>query len=239
MALTLSHLQRDLKRLSNPAKAAFFPRFFKTGPGEYGEGDKFRGVTVPAQRKLARAYRNLPLADAEKLLDSEFHEDRLTALFLLIQHYRKGDAAQKERIHRLYLRKWKRVNNWDLVDSSAEHLVGAHLYGKDSAFLIRWAKSRELWQRRIAMIACYHHIKKEDFRLPLKIAALLLRDEEDLIHKAVGWMLREIGNRDSAAERKFLDRHAAVMPRTMLRYAIGKFPEKERKKYLSAEKDRG
>ncbi len=233
MVLDLKDLRRELKKLSDPAKAVFFPRFFKTGPGEYGAGDKFRGVTVPAQRKLARAYQDLPIRDAEKLLDSSFHEDRLTALFLLIRHYRKGDEAQKENIHRLYLRKWKRVNNWDLVDSSAEHLVGANLDGKNSSLLTKWAKSSELWQRRIAMIACYHDIKKKDFRTPLKIAALLLRDEEDLIHKAVGWMLREIGKRDETVERKFLDRYAAKMPRTMLRYAIERFPERGRKRYLA------
>ncbi len=231
---TLRDLQRELESLANPAKAAVLKRFFKTGPGEYGEGDRFRGIKVPETRKLAKAYPHLSIHDVATLLKSEWHEDRLLALFLLIRLYRKADATSRNAIHRLYLGHiGKGVNNWDLVDSSAEYLVGAHLEHNDISLLKKLACDKNLWKRRVAMMATFHFIKKGQYAATLRIAEILLTDEHDLIHKAVGWMLRETGKRDPAVERRFLDRHAAKMPRTALRYAIEKFPEVERKKYLA------
>ena len=231
---TLRDLQRELESLANPAKAAVLKRFFKTGPGEYGEGDRFRGIKVPETRKLAKAYSHLSIQDATTLLKSPWHEDRLLALFLLIQHYRKADATSRNAIHRLYLDQiGKGVNNWDLVDSSAEYLVGAHLEHNDISLLEKLARDKNLWKRRVAMIATFHFIKRGEYAATLRIAEILLADKHDLIHKAVGWMLRETGKRNPAVERRFLDRHAVKMPRTALRYAIEKFPESERKKYLA------
>lgn len=231
---TLRDLQGELVSLANPAKAAVLRGFFKTGPGEYGEGDRFRGIKVPETRKLAKTFQHLSIHDATTLLKSPWHEDRLLALFLLIQLYRKADATSRNAIHRLYLDQiGKGVNNWDLVDSSAEYLVGAHIENDDIALLEKLARDKNLWKRRVAMIATFHFIKRGQYAATLRIAELLLADEHDLIHKAVGWMLRETGKRDPAVERGFLDRHAAKMPRTALRYAIEKFPETERKKYLA------
>jgi 3-methyladenine DNA glycosylase AlkD len=233
---TLKDLQRELSALADPDKARFATRFFKTGAGEYGAGDRFRGIRVPVLRETVRGYAHLPEKDAAKLLQSPWHEDRLAALFLLIRLYRKGDAPARQAIHRIYLKNLDRVNNWDLVDCSAEHLVGAYLEGRREkrAKLEALAKSRDLWRRRVAMIATFYGIRRGDFTDALRIAFLLRKDPEDLIHKAVGWMLREIGNRDPATDRAFLNRYAASMPRTMLRYAIEKFPEKLRRKYLGA-----
>jgi len=231
---TLRALREKLEKLSDPEKAKFAGRFFKTGPGEYGEGDRFRGIRVPVLRALAKTSQALSFDDASELIHSPWHEDRLLALFLLMQQYRKGDDALRRKIHRLYLSQaGKRINNWDLVDSSAEYLVGAHLAGgNDFQLLEKLANDKNLWRRRVAMIATYHFIKQGDFDPALRIARVLLRDQEDLLHKAVGWMLREIGKRDPAVERAFLDRHAPEMPRTALRYAIERFPEKERQAYL-------
>ncbi len=233
MTGTINDLRRKLRSLSSPAKSAGLRRFFKTGPGEYGEGDHFRGLTVPVLRQLARAYSHLPLRDVAALLDSKWHEDRLLALLLLVRKHLTANAAERDRIYRFYLRKLQRVNNWDLVDSSAEYIVGPHMREKGLDVLLRLAQDKNLWKRRVAVLSTFHFIKQGEFRLALRICALLRHDEHDLIHKAVGWMLREIGKRDAAAERKFLDRYAAVMPRTMLRYAIEKFPERERKRYLA------
>lgn len=236
METTLRDLQRELKTLTDPERARGSLRFFKCGSGEYGEGDRFRGITVPELRRLAKEYSHLGAEDAEVLLDSPWHEDRALALFLLVRLYEKGDAARRNRIHKLYLRKLDRVNNWDLVDGSAEYLIGAHVdrgNGKTPPLILRLAKSRDLWRRRIAMLATFHGIKRGNFDPALRVATLLLKDEEDLIHKAVGWLLREIGKRDLAVERRFLDQYSKAMPRTMLRYAIERFPEKIRLGYLA------
>jgi 3-methyladenine DNA glycosylase AlkD len=225
-------IQQELESLADPRHAAILQRFFKTGPGDYGEGDRFRGIRVPVLRKLARKYRHLPRAAAESLLPSSFHEDRLLALLLLIDRYYRGDDAVRGGIHRFYLEHTGWVNNWDLVDASAPHLVGHYLQERPKGLLARLAASGILWERRMAIIATFHFIKRGDLDETFRIAASLLGDPEDLIHKAVGWMLREAGKRDVTAAEAFLRAHYRRMPRTMLRYAIERFPEARHQAYL-------
>ena len=227
-----AEIHRRLSHLGSPARAAVSRGYFKTGPGEYAEGDKFIGLSVPALREVAREYRSLAHGDAATLLRSPWHEERALALMVLVWQYQRGDARQKTAIHALYLRNTKYINNWDLVDCSAEHIVGPHLPKGKRALLVRLAKSRDLWERRISILSTFAYIKQREFGDALRIALLLRDDEEDLIHKAVGWMLREIGNRDRSAEEVYLRKHAHRMPRTMLRYAVERFPAPLRKKYM-------
>jgi 3-methyladenine DNA glycosylase AlkD len=233
-SVAIGSVRRDLKTVATPERAKANRWFFKTGPGQYGEGDRFLGVTLPQLRTIAREYRDMPLKYVATLLTSPWHEERLLALLILVSQYTRGDQRTRKAIHQLYLRHTQWINNWDLVDSSAAQIVGAHLAGGDRRRLRRLARSRMVWERRIAIIATYHYIRRGEFTDALAIAALLRDDEHDLIHKAVGWMLREIGKRDRAAEERFLRRHASRMPRTMLRYAIEKFPAPLRRKYLAA-----
>ena len=226
-------LRAELYALADPADAIHLQRFFKTAPGEYGAGDKFLGLRVPALRKLVRNYRQLNYADALEMLASSWHEERLLALMLLVDGYDRGDGSRRERIHRAYLEHTRYINNWDLVDASAEHIVGPHLEAREIALLQRLAKSDDIWERRIAIISTFHFIKRNEFAPTLKIARLLLEDSHDLIHKAVGWMLREVGKRDRRVEDAFLKKHYKKMPRTMLRYAIERHPETLRKRYLA------
>ncbi len=228
----LKALTKQLHELADRERAAHAQRYFKTGPGEYAEGDRFIGVRVPELRKLARAYRQLPLNDIKTLLHSPIHEQRLLALLIMVQQFERGEAAQQERLYKLYLDNTRYINNWDLVDSSAPKIVGAWLEGRNKSVLKRLAKSDSLWERRIAILACFYFIQQGNFGLALQLAKQLLRDEHDLIHKAVGWMLREIGKRDRQSEEAFLQLHYHQMPRTMLRYAIERLPEKRRKAYL-------
>jgi 3-methyladenine DNA glycosylase AlkD len=230
--MLITAIQAELAALADPGRAANLQRYFKTGPGQYGEGDRFRGLRVPVVRLIARKYRRLSLAETEQLLHSAFHEDRLLALLILIHRYYAGDDAGREAIHRFYLEHRARVNNWDLVDVSAPHLLGHILHGRDRALLPRLAASEVLWERRMAIIATLYFIKQGDYDDTLKIAGLLLRDPEDLIHKAVGWMLREVGKGRVAVAEAFLQAHYRTMPRTMLRYAIERFPESRRQAYL-------
>lgn len=228
-------VQDELAAFGSPERAAGSARFFKTGAGQYGEGDIFIGVTVPEIRRVAKRHAALPLADLEDLLHSPVHEHRLTALLILVAQYARGDAAARERIYHLYLRNTDRVNNWDLVDSSAEHIVGPWLQDRPDkmAVLRRLAASESLWERRIAMLATFAYIKQGRAEEALQVADLLLADTHDLIHKAVGWMLREIGKRcGEATEEAFLLPRYRTMPRTMLRYAIERFPEDRRRAYL-------
>lgn len=218
--------------LGDSKRAEVLRRFFKTGPGEYGEGDVFAGIRVPQIRKLAKECGGLSLEEAETLLQSPIHESRLLALLILIDSYAKGDASLREKIYNFYLHNTRYINNWDLVDVSAEHIVGAHLRVQNKAPLYALAVSNLLWERRISILATFHYIKRGDFTETLHVAEMLLGDKEDLIHKAVGWMLREIGKRDSTAEKLFLNAHYKLMPRTMLRYAIERFPEDLRERYL-------
>lgn len=226
-------LKKSLKKQANPAKAKLLQRFFKTGPGEYAEGDIFYGVMVPQTRAVAKKYASLPLADCERLLQSAIHEERLAALLLLINQFKLGDEQRQKKIFALYLRNTKCINNWDLVDLSAPQIVGGFLLHRDKAILTKLAKSPLLWKRRIAIIATLYFIVEGKETETLRIARILLHDEHDLIHKAVGWMLREVGKRCSKqALTGFLDRYAEEMPRTMLRYAIERLPEKERQRYM-------
>jgi 3-methyladenine DNA glycosylase AlkD len=232
-----AYVQKELKRMSDPDKAAILQRFFKTGPGHYGEGDIFIGVMVPQLRQIAKKFSQLPLEELRVLLYSRIHEERLVALLILIWKYRYGASGNKgkEEIVKFYLDHIKQVNNWDLVDVSAPNIVGVHLLFDDRddrrQLLYRLARSENVWERRIAIVATLHFIRKGDFYDTLKIAEMLLHDGHDLIHKAVGWMLREVGKRDAAAEEAFLDKHYSIMPRTMLRYAIERLSDGKRLHY--------
>lgn len=268
MGKILDSLKKELLAGSDKDKAIFLQRFFKTGKGEYAEGDVFLGITVPETRKVAGKYfKDLTLEETEELLHSKYHEERLAALIIMVEKFNRGDDNSlgviprnlprgkagrrisrsllrrddkksdeniREEIYNLYLANTQHINNWDLVDLSADRIVGVYLYQKGvHKKLVELAKSQSLWERRIAMIATYSFIKKGDAEETLKIAEILLKDKHDLIHKAVGWMLREVGKRCSGELLKeFLNKHAASMPRTMLRYAIEKLPEEERKYYL-------
>lgn len=229
----LNQLRKELRLKANPKKAKILQGFFKTGKGEYGEGDVFIGLVVPETRKIAKKYQTLNLLDIKKLLSSKIHEERLLALFVLTEQFGKAGEKERRKIFQFYLSQTKNINNWDLVDLSADKIVGAHLEGKSKNILYQLAKSKNLWERRIAALATFHFIKRGQSKEILKIAEILLKDKEDLIHKAVGWMLREVGKRcGEKIEEEFLKKHCRKMPRTMLRYAIEKFPENKRKKYL-------
>jgi 3-methyladenine DNA glycosylase AlkD len=229
----LKAVRGTLRKHANPTDAEILQRFFKTGPGEYGEGDVFIGVRVPAIRKIACKFRGLlSSTDVQALLASEIHEERLLALIVLTEQYQKGTADDRTRIYKFYLANTQHINNWDLVDASAEHIVGAYLRKRSCKPLYKLVQSGNLWERRIAIMSTFHFIKNNEFDDTLKIATMLVADTEDLIHKAVGWMLREVGKRDRNAEELFLKKHYQYMPRTMLRYAIEKFPEGLRQKYL-------
>jgi 3-methyladenine DNA glycosylase AlkD len=223
----------ELKRLGKKDKATVLSRFFKTGPGEYGAGDIFLGATVPELRVLARKYSHLGLAELQKLLASPIHEFRLTALLILVIKFEKALGLERKKLVDFYLKNTNNINNWDLVDLSVYKILGCYLLDKPRAVLYRLARSKNLWERRIAIIATFAFIRQNDFSDTMKIAQKLLLDKHDLIQKAVGWMLREVGKRDLAQEEAFLRQHYRVMPRTMLRYAIEKFPEPKRKKYLT------
>jgi len=225
-------IQRRLQKIGNKKHAAVSQRFFKTGSGEYGEGDIFIGIRVPVLRKLVKEYKDLPVSEIKILLRSPIHEERLLAILLFVRKFEKGDGDIKKDIYDLYLKSTAFINNWDLVDTSAEHIVGAYLTDKSKRPLYRLTKSKNLWERRIAIMATFHFVKRHEFSETLKISNMLLADRHDLIHKASGWMLREIGKRDLETEETFLKEHYKKMPRTMLRYAIEKFPEKKRQRYL-------
>jgi 3-methyladenine DNA glycosylase AlkD len=233
--MTLREIKTTLQNLANKKQAEIAQRFFKTGAGEYGEGDRFLGVKVPELRRLSRKNKDLPLADTVKLLKSKYHEERQLALFILALKFPSATESEQSKIYELYLKNTRHINNWDLVDCSAEHIIGAYLRERSKKQLHDLAKSEDLWERRIAILATYHYIKQNDYAETLKISGALVADKEDLIHKAVGWMLREVGNRDLAEEEGFLKKHYRRMPRTMLRYAIEKFPESKRQRYLKGE----
>ncbi len=230
--MRVGEIQKKLDSLGDAQTAASSQRFFKTGPEEYGAGDLFRGIRIPVLRKLVKEYQTLSLTETEELLHSSYHEDRLLALLILVHNFSRGDGEIKIKIYDSYLRNTRFINNWDLVDSSAHLVVGAFLWDKDRKVLHQLARSNDLWERRIAILATFFFIKRGEFKDTLKIARILLFDQEDLIHKAVGWMLREVGQQDLNAEESFLCNHYQLMPRVMLRYAIEKFPESQRQRYL-------
>jgi len=225
-------ITRRLKALGNKEQAAISQRFFKTGPGQYGEGDIFLGIKVPVLRKLAKEFADLPLKEVKTLLNSGIHEERLLSLLILVRRFGQGDDLIRQEIYDIYLKNTSSVNNWDLVDVSAPYIIGPYLAERSTAPLYRLAKSKSLWERRIAIMSTFHFIKNDEFSETLKIAETLLTDRQDLIHKAVGWMLREIGKRHLPTEERFLKKYYPKMPRTMLRYAIEKFPEPKRQAYL-------
>lgn len=230
--LTFSAVRSELLKSASKEKAEFFPNFFKTGRSGYAEGDKFYGVTVPQSRMIAKQFQQLPFPEIQKLLYSPIHEERLVALLILVGRFKKADEKERKEIYSFYIRHKKMVNNWDLVDLSAPYISGVWLRDKPKAVLDKLAASKNLWDRRIAVISTFAFIRANDFKPALKIIKTVLHDEHDLIHKASGWMLRELGKRAPELHENFLDRHSHEMPRTMLRYAIEKLPEKKRQWYL-------
>lgn len=229
----IKQFKRELRQVADRRRAQLSQRYFKTGKGEYAEGDIFWGVTVPNTRKVVQRYRDMPLSETTQLLRSTIHEHRLAALLILVWQFERGNSKLREKVYTLYLRNTEYVNNWDLVDSSAPEIVGGWLLNKkDRSVLDKLARSDNLWKQRIAILATLQFIKQDHFSDIFRVAKILLHHEHDLIHKAVGWMLREVGNRNRTAEEKFLKQHYKTMPRTALRYAIEKFPEPKRKAYL-------
>lgn len=230
--MTVKQVQKTLRKLADPDIAAHSLHYMKAGKGEYGEGDMFIGIRTPALRTQLKRFYNLSVDDSFSLIKSKYHEERWFALQLLVRKFQRGTADEKKTIYDRYLQDTKYINNWDLVDCSAPKIIGPYLENRSRRLLYRFAKSKSIWERRIAIMSTFHFIRGYDFDDALEISRMLLNDQEDLIHKAVGWMLREVGNRDRVAEKKFLNKYYQTMPRTMLRYAIEKFPEKERKSYL-------
>lgn len=233
MIATSTHVLKGLKAFANPQKALVLQRFFKTAPGQYGAGDIFLGITVPVQRAVAKQYRDLPLSEVQKLLKSKTHEHRFTALEILVMQYDKGNELAKKKVFNFYVQNTRYINNWDLVDTSVEYIIGPQLRDKPKTLLYKWAKSKNLWERRMAIVATFDFIRHEQFSDTLAISKLLLTDTHDLIHKASGWMLREVGKRDKQVLIRFLNDNTPTMPRTMLRYAIERLSPKERAHYLS------
>ncbi len=229
----IEEIRKLLRQLGNKNYATRLHCYFKTGKGEYGEGDKFIGIRVPVLRKTAKIYKHLSISDSAILLKSPFHEERFFALLILKDIFKKSDENTKKRIFSLYLKNTRYVNNWDLVDSSARDIVGGYLFEKDKTPIYILTQSENVWERRISIMATSYFIGENEFKHTLKIAAILLDDKEDLIHKAVGWLLREIGNRDIKTEEAFLKKYYKKMPRTMLRYAIERLPDIRRKSYLN------
>ncbi|MEI7510966.1 MAG: DNA alkylation repair protein [Candidatus Peregrinibacteria bacterium] len=229
----IEHLKSELRQCGSPEKAKILQRFFKTGKGEYGEGDIFLGITMPEQRRIAQQFLTLPWEEIEKLLHSPEHEFRMAALLILVYRFPKASPTEKQEIYHFYLAHTHWINNWDLVDVSAEHIVGAFLEGKEKSPLFQLAHSKSLWERRIAIISSFAFLKNGDGEITLAIAEVLLSDKHDLIHKAVGWMLRELGKRcGREKEQEFLEKHAKKMPRRMLRYGIEHFTAEEKQKYM-------
>ncbi len=233
MNITAKEISKRLRKMGDREDARFLQGFFKTGPGQYGEGDIFLGIRVPAVRKLAKEYQKLSPENILPLLKSPYHEVRLFALIFLVNTFAKADETTQKKIYDLYLANTRYINNWDLVDLSAPNIVGAFLFTKSRKPLYQLSRSKSLWERRIAILATFYFIKNNQFADALKIAGILLKDKEDLIHKAVGWMLREVGKRDVKHLEEFLKKHCRVMPRTMLRYAIEKFTPARRKMFLN------
>jgi len=228
-----TNIIKDFDRLKNAEKAVVYTRFFKTGKGEYGEGDVFLGLTVPQQRSIAKKYYELSLTDLQKLLNSKIHEHRLVSLFILVEKYKKANDKDKKKIVGFYLKNTKKINNWDLVDLSADKILGDFISNKDKSIIYKLAKSDNLWEKRISVLSTFAFIRKGMFTDALRIYEIHLGDKHDLIHKAVGWMLRELGKRDLRKEIAFLDKNSKTMPRTMLRYAIERFDPAKRSFYLN------
>jgi 3-methyladenine DNA glycosylase AlkD len=234
--MSLKEIKRDIEQLANPKQAILLQRFFKTGKGEYGEGDVFLGIKVPVQRSVAKKYKELSFASIQQLLNSKIHEHRLIALLIMMQEFDRAEEDEKKQIFELYLKNTNNINNWDLIDLSAPNIVGNYLLDKDRNILHKLAKSNSIWEKRISMLATFEFIANKETKDALAIAEILVNDKHDLIQKAVGWMLREVGKRVSQAEEeKFLRKHYKTMPRTMLRYAIERFDNKKKEFYMKKE----
>ena len=231
-AINLNNLKTTIRNNADKEHAKTMQWFFKTGKGEYGEGDKFLGLKVPLQRKIAKIFSDIEFSDLKQLLHSDYHEDRLISLLILVNKYQSADEKSKEKIYKFYILNRKHINNWDLVDLSAPKIVGEHLLHREKDLLYKYAQSNKLWEKRIAILSTYTFIKNNNLTITLQLADILLYDEHDLIHKAVGWMLREVGKMNMKVLDGFLKPRYINMPRTMLRYAIEKFPAQKRKKYL-------
>lgn len=230
--MTAELIQKELELLSTPEKKEFLPYFFKTGKGQYGEGDKFLGVVVPDSRKVAKKYKGIAFSEVEKLLNSEFHECRLCALIILVERFKKSNEQERKEIFEFYISHTQRINNWDLVDLSSQYIVGEYLVDKDRSILYRLADSKLLWDQRIAVLATFAFIRRSDFDDLLALSEKMLCHKHDLMHKAVGWLLREAGKRDKSVLIAFLDKYYRLMPRTMLRYSIEKLSNEERLHYM-------
>ncbi len=232
---TAAQARDALMALADPAKAKFLAGFFKTGKGQYGEGDRFLGINVPSIRKVAKFFHNLPLPDCEELLQSEYNDARLLALIILVNHYEKGNDQIQGLVFETYLKRRQFVNNWNLVDASAPYIAGGHLLRRSRVMLYQLGQSKSLWDRRIAIVATFAFIRQDDFVDTLRITEQLLGDQHDLIHKACGWMLREVGKRNQPVLEQFLRQFYRQMPRTTLRYAIERFTPAVRNAYLAGE----
>lgn len=230
--MNLSKLKKEIKKQSSKPKAKFLQRFFKTGRGGYAEGDLFLGLTVPQSRLIARTFTNIELREVLNLINSKYHEERLIALLILVDKFGRGSSIEKEKVYKFYLRNIKFVNNWDLVDLSADKIIGAYLASRSKDILNRLSHSKNIWERRIAILATFNFIKRNDFTKTLEFARRYLSDKHDLIHKATGWMLREIGNRDEKTLIRFLDKNYKQMPRTALRYALERLNRKQKNYYM-------
>lgn len=228
----ITQLKGELQKQANPEQAKILKRFFKTGKGQYGEGDVFLGIKVPIQRAIAKKYTKISLEQLQELLNTDIHEYRFTSLVILINKYNNSDEQGKKEIYEFYIQNIKNINNWDLVDISCPNIIGDYLLEKDKTILYALAKSAHLWTKRIAIISTLKFIKNNQFEDTLNIAEILLKDKHDLLHKAVGWMLREVGKKNQKAEEAFLDRYYKQMPRTMLRYSIERFSEEKKKDYM-------
>ncbi len=230
--MSLKEIRKKIEEEKNPAQALILQRFFKTGKGDYGEGDVFYGIKVPVQRRIVKQFKDLSFDDLRVLISSNIHEERLIAALILVERFKRSDEQARKVIFNFYLKNRKGINNWDLVDLSAPNIIGGYLLDKKKDLLYKFARSKNLWEKRISILSTFTFIQNGLFEDTLEISKILLNDKHDLIHKAVGWMLREVGKRDIETEEDFLKIHYKAMPRTMLRYAIEKFPENKRKLYL-------
>lgn len=234
--MTAQDARQKLKSLASPATAKVSATFFKTGPGQYGEGDIFIGIKIPVLRQVAKGFKGLSLTEIDSLLQSPIHEERMLALLILVSSVERGDEAYHKQAFDFYSSRTQYVNNWDLVDTSAPAIVGGYLVGKARKPLLKWAKSKVLWERRIAIVATQYFIRRDDFSDTLTISKLLMSDPEDLLHKATGWMLRQVGKRHQPTLVEFLNEHSSNMPRTMLRYAIERLSAEQREGFLRGAK---
>jgi 3-methyladenine DNA glycosylase AlkD len=234
MKMTALDASQKIRALANPGKAKILSGFFKTGPGQYGEGDKFLGVMVPQTRNIAQQFLELPLPELQKLIRSPWHEERLLGLIILVLRSKRCKTERERKTYfDFYIRQMRWINNWDLVDLTAVDVIGGYLWDKPTDILLKWVKSKRLWDRRVAVLATFYFIRKGRFDESLRLSEMLLKDEEDLMHKAVGWMLREMGKRDEKKLLAFLESHAAHMPRTMLRYSLEKLSEPQKRRYMA------